>query len=131
MTVEARSDEHVIGASEDFPVGEQRVVKVKNIEVGIFNVGGTLHALPNVCPHQYGPLSKGPVGGMMSCNASTNWKFEWGRNGEILICPWHGLEFDIRDGRCLAPARYSVRPYAIRVVDGEVRLRLRRSRDAG
>lgn len=127
-TTETVSDEHVVGLLSDFPVGEHKIVKVRNIEIGIFNVDGELHALPNVCPHQYGPLAKGPVGGMMSCNASTDWKFQWGRSGEILTCPWHGLEFDIKTGQCLAPKKFSVRHFPLRVVDGEVCLKLQRGR---
>src|SRR6478735_7478548 len=121
-------DDHEVGDLAEFPPETHKIVAIKNIEIGIFNVAGTLYALPNVCPHQYGPLSKGPVGGMMSCNASTNWKFHWGRAGEILTCPWHGLEFDIKTGQCLAPKKFSVRTFPVRVVDGEVRLSLRRSR---
>jgi nitrite reductase/ring-hydroxylating ferredoxin subunit len=129
-TTEAAADEHVVGPASDFPPGSHKIVKVRNIEIGIFNVEGTLHALPNVCPHQYGPLSKGTVGGEMSCNAQSGWKFQWGRDGEILTCPWHGLEFEITTGRCLAPQKYSVRVFPIRVVDGEVRLKLSRARPA-
>jgi nitrite reductase/ring-hydroxylating ferredoxin subunit len=127
-TAQEAGEEHVVGAAADFPVGQHKIVTVNNIEIGIFNVDGTLHALPNVCPHQYGPLSKGPVGGMMSCNASTNWKFHWGRSGEILTCPWHGLEFDIKTGQCLAPKKFSVRSFPVNVVEGKVRVSLSRKR---
>ena len=121
-------DDHEVGSISDFPPETHKIVAIKNIEIGIFNVAGTLYALPNVCPHQYGPLSKGPVGGMMSCNASTNWKFHWGRSGEILTCPWHGLEFDIKTGQCLAPKKFSVRSFPVSVVDGKVRVSLSRKR---
>lgn len=130
MSTTVAAGEHVVGPLSDFPLGSHKIVKVNNIEIGIFNVDGTLHALPNACPHQYGPLAKGTIGGEMSCNAKTGWKYQWGRDGEILTCPWHGLEFDIRTGRCLAPAKYSVRVFPIRVVDGEVRLQLSRARPA-
>jgi nitrite reductase/ring-hydroxylating ferredoxin subunit len=121
-------DDHEVGDLAEFPPETHKIVAIKNIEIGIFNVAGTLYALPNVCPHQYGPLSKGPVGGMMSCNATTNWKFHWGRSGEILTCPWHGLEFDIKTGQCLAPKKFSVRSFPVSVVDGKVRVSLSRKR---
>lgn len=121
-------DDHEVGDVAEFPPETHKVVAIKNIEIGIFNVAGTLYALPNVCPHQYGPLSKGPVGGMMSCNVDTGWKFHWGRSGEILTCPWHGLEFDIKTGQCLAPKKFSVRSFPVRVVDGKVRVSLSRKR---
>jgi nitrite reductase (NADH) small subunit len=51
--------EHVLGDLSDFPVGTHRVVKVGRREIGVFNIGGKLYGLPNVCPHQTGPLCEG------------------------------------------------------------------------
>lgn len=125
MTERQQPEEYVVGPASDFPPGARAIVRVRNVELGVFNVGGTLYALPNVCPHQYGPLSTGPIDGQMTCNAATDWRFRWERDGEILTCPWHGMEFDITTGQCLAPLKYRVRRYPVRVVDGEVRVRLR------
>ena len=116
--------EHVIGLASDFPQGTHRVVKVGNVEVGVFNVAGTLHALPNVCPHQFGPLCRGQVGGTMACDASTGWKHAWVLEGRIVTCPWHGIEFDITTGRALASPKLRVRRYPIAVADGQVMITL-------
>ena len=48
--------------------------------VALFNVDGTLYALDGICPHQGGPLGKGRV------------------EGGIVTCPWHGWQFDVRNG---------------------------------
>jgi nitrite reductase/ring-hydroxylating ferredoxin subunit len=112
--------EHVIGTVADFPIGSSKVVKVRNVEIGVFNVNGTLYALPNVCPHQFGPLCTGGVNGTMLNGPETDWQYEWGREGEILTCPWHGLEFDITTGTALANPRLKVRQYTISVVNDEV-----------
>jgi len=111
---------HVVGPVADFPPGSHTVVKIGRAEVGIFNVGGRFYALPNVCPHQFGPLCEGPVGGTTACSAATEWRFAWVREGEIVTCPWHGLEFDITTGTCLASPKLRVRRYPIAVEDGEV-----------
>ena len=71
--------EHIIGSLEDFPPESHRVVQVGRIEVGVFNVGGELHALPNVCPHQFGPLCEGTVNGTTACSAATGWQRRTGR----------------------------------------------------
>lgn len=118
--------EYPVGRASDFPSGAHKIVRVGTQEVGVFNVNGDLHALINVCPHQYGPVCAGPVGGEMSCNATTGWKFHWSRDGEILTCPWHGLEFDLATGRCLAPKEMRLRKCQVKVVDGEVRVSLAR-----
>ena len=121
----AETEEYVVGPESDFPPGSHKIVRVRNLEIGVFNVAGTLYALHNMCPHQFGPACKGPVGGAMICNVSTGWRFQWVRSGEILTCPWHGLEFDIVTGQCLAPKNFRLRQFPVRVVDGEVRLRTR------
>ncbi|MCC6312451.1 MAG: Rieske 2Fe-2S domain-containing protein [Thermomicrobiales bacterium] len=114
--------EHHVGSEADFPPGAHRVVKVRNIEIGVFNVAGTFYALPNVCTHQFGPLCEGEVNGTTACNAATGWKFTWVREGEIITCPWHGLEFDITTGQCLAQPKVRLRQYPVTVEDGEVKV---------
>jgi nitrite reductase/ring-hydroxylating ferredoxin subunit len=116
--------EHFVGPIADFPVGCHRVVTIRNLEIGIFNVAGTLHALPNICPHQFGPLCRGTINGTMVCTAETAWQHAWVRTGEIVTCPWHGIEFDIMTGVSLASSRLRVRRYAAGVEDGQVKITL-------
>ena len=43
-------------------------------------------------------------------------EYRWGREGEILRCPWHGWEFDITSGRSsFNPHRIRVRTYKVTV----------------
>lgn len=112
--------DHIIGPVEDFPPGTHRIVQLGRIEVGVFNVAGAFHALPNVCPHQFGPLCAGTVNGTTACTAATGWRFAWVRQGEIVTCPWHGIEFDIVTGQSLSSPRLRVRTYPVHVVDGLV-----------
>jgi nitrite reductase/ring-hydroxylating ferredoxin subunit len=114
--------EHIVGPVADFPPGSHRVVKVGRIEVGIFNVAGVFHALPNLCPHQFGPLCEGTVNGTTACSAATSWQFAWVREGEVVTCPWHGIEFDIATGRSLSSPRMRVRTYPVTVEDGQVKV---------
>jgi nitrite reductase/ring-hydroxylating ferredoxin subunit len=114
--------EHIVGRVDDFPPGTHRVVTVGRIEVGVFNVGGRFHALPNVCPHQFGPLCAGTVNGTTACSAETGWAFAWVREGEIVTCPWHGIEFDIATGQSLSSPRLRVRTYPVAVEDGQVKV---------
>jgi nitrite reductase (NADH) small subunit len=119
------SREHVVGDLSDFPEGTHRVVKVGRREIGVFNVGGDLYGLPNVCPHQTGPLCEGkPALGTLIATSENDWKFEWVNEGEIVACPWHGLEYHVPTGRCLAYPNITLRSYEVIVEDGEVRVRL-------
>ena len=111
---------HIAGPLADFPPGSHRVVKLGRVEVGIFNVAGRLYALPNICPHQFGPLCAGTVNGTTACSAETGWQFAWVRQGEVVTCPWHGIEFDIASGQSLSSPRLRVRTYPVTVEDDQV-----------
>lgn len=111
---------YVVGPAAEFPAGTHRVIQAGRAEIGVFNVNGTFFALPNVCTHQFGPLCDGTVDGTMTASAATGWRCAWAREGEIITCPWHGLEFDITTGRCLASAKVRLRQYAVTVEDGQV-----------
>jgi len=102
----------------ELPPGASRVVRSGRIEVGVFNVDGRYYALPNVCAHQFGPLCEGRVTGTLIATAGTQWKLAWVREGSILVCPWHSLEYDITTGRCLAYHGIKLRQYPVRV-EGE------------
>ncbi len=116
--------EYTIAAAAELPPGSQRVVQVGQREIGLFNIGGTFHALPNLCPHQIGPLCTGKVSGTLEARRENNWKMEWVHEGEILTCPWHGLEYHIPSGRCLAYPEVRLRTYEVWVENGMVKLRL-------
>jgi nitrite reductase (NADH) small subunit len=116
--------EFIIGEIGDFPPGSHRVVRLRNTQIGVFNIDGTLHALPNLCPHQFGPLCTGTVNGTWACNDETEWRHAWIRDGEIITCPWHGIEFDIVTGVSLASEKLRVRRYQIDVENGQVKITL-------
>ena len=84
----------------------------------------TLYALPNICPHQFGPICTGPVSGTFRSDEAHDWNHFWDLDGRVIACPWHGIEFDITTGVALATPKYRVRHYPVTVVDDEVRVTL-------
>jgi nitrite reductase (NADH) small subunit len=116
------SREYVVGKVEDFPIGTHKVVKIENREVGVFNVNGDFYVLPNLCPHQVGPLCEGKVSGTLVANKDTNWQRTWDREGEIVYCPWHRLEFDIKTGECLAFSDIKIRSYNVKVEEDKIKI---------
>ena len=104
---------HVIAAIDELPPGQKRIVLVEGREVGLFNVQGRFYAVRNVCPHQGAPLCLGEIDGTML--PSNPQEYRWGREGEILRCPWHGWEFDLRTGLSLCDARIRVKVYLVEV----------------
>ena len=106
----------VVGRVADFPEGTHRVVTVDGRSVGIFNIGGRFYGLLNRCAHQGGPLceARRTTGTLVS----DGWRLEWAQEGEIIACPWHGLEYHVPTGRCLAFPEIVLRRYDV-VVDGD------------
>lgn len=83
----------------DLAPGDRRIVEIKGRSVGVFNIGGEFIAVLNACPHELAPVCLGRLGGTTLPGAPG--EYPWGREGEILACPWHGWEFDLRTGRAL------------------------------
>lgn len=110
----------VVARVGELPPGAGRVVRSGRTEVGVFNVDGRYYALPNVCAHQFGPLCEGHVTGTLISNAATDWRLAWVREGSVLVCPWHSLEYDIPTGRCLAYPRIKLRQYPVRVEGDQI-----------
>jgi nitrite reductase (NADH) small subunit len=109
----------VVGTAADFPPGTHRVVEVDGRGVGVFNIGGRLYGLANRCAHQGGPLCAGRlVTGTLAAGPETGWAREWTLEGEVIACPWHGLEYHVPTGRCLADPRISIRRYDV-TLDGD------------
>ena len=104
----------VVGTVDEIPPGQRRIVEVNGISIGVFNIKGSYFALRNVCPHQGAPLCRGSVRGTTLPSAPG--EYRWGRDGEIIRCPWHGWEFDVLTGRSLFnPHRCRVKAYEVTV----------------
>lgn len=112
----AEAERWPVASRDEIPEGERKIVKVKNHSIGVFNVNGEYVAVLNMCPHELAPVCLGPVGGTTLPSMPGEWK--WGREGEILSCPWHGWEFDLLTGCAVADPKIRVRRYPVEV-EGE------------
>lgn len=109
----------VADAEEVAEDGDRIIVEVEGQEIGVFRVDGELHALPNFCPHQAGPLCQGEITGRMVVNED-GWEWRYVQEGEIVTCPWHGWKYDITSGENIKDDRYSLPAYGVTVEDGDV-----------
>ena len=105
---------HVVGTVAEIPPGSRKIVELAGRSIGIFNVGGEFFALRNRCPHQGAALCEGPLGSFIT--SPTPGQYEMSRVGEILRCPWHGWEFDLRTGQSWCePESVRVKRYNVMV----------------
>ena len=85
--------EHV----EAIPIGEGRAFTVGQRRIAVFrNRQGQMFATQASCPHRDGPL------------------FDGLRGGCTLICPLHGMRFDLTTGRSADP-KLSLETYPVRL----------------
>jgi len=105
---------HVISQLQDFPVGTRRIVEIDGRSIGVFNIRGRFYALRSSCPHQGAPLCLGIIKGM---NIATKpFEIYYGREDEIIKCPWHGWEFEIATGQSVFnPHKVRVQTYEVTV----------------
>jgi nitrite reductase/ring-hydroxylating ferredoxin subunit len=108
---------YVVAAVGEIPAGGRKLVEVADRPIGIFNVRGEFFALRNRCPHQGGPVCEGRLAGFVTGSAPGEYRYS--RPGEVLRCPWHGWEFDVRTGQSwYDPVRPRLRPYQVSVEPG-------------
>jgi nitrite reductase/ring-hydroxylating ferredoxin subunit len=108
---------HVVAAADDIPPGSRKLVNVKGRPIVVFNVAGEYFGLLNRCPHQGGNLCEGKLTGLLE--AAEPGQYRYSRQGEILRCPWHGWEFDVRTGQSYCePDKIKARKFDVSLTEG-------------
>ena len=75
--------------------GQSILITLDNENIAIFNTGKEFYAINNTCPHQGGPLNEGRLA------------------GEVVTCPWHGWQYDLKSGCPITTP--NVRTYPLRL----------------
>lgn len=100
------------------PDGGHAVVTIEGKSIGVYRINDIYYAINNYCPHQGAPMCAGLVSG--TTLPSNVYEYEYGKSGEILRCPWHGWEFDIRTGKSLFSEKIWLKTYNVHVQDGRI-----------
>lgn len=95
-----------VARADEIPDGERKIVNVDGISIGIFHHKGAWYALLNSCLHRGGPVCTGPL------------------NGDTLICPWHGFQYDVKDGHLLTDPKSRLDTFPVSIVNGEIQLEM-------
>lgn len=113
----ATKTKHIVARAADIPPGGRKLVDIDGRGVVVFNLNGEFFALSNTCPHKGGSLSDGILTGLVESSAPGEYRHS--RAGEIIRCPFHQWEFDIRTGRSYCdPRRMRLMQYAVAVEPG-------------
>lgn len=82
--------------------GQVMEVQSGDRSFALCNLNGTLHCLDGTCPHAGGPLGQGAL------------------DGDLLVCPWHGYEFNCATGLSEPDEDLTVETFKVVVQDGGI-----------
>ncbi len=89
-----------------------RLIDLDDTMVAIFYFQDKFYAIENVCTHDYCPLID------ENEPSTANWQ------QHRIICPRHGAEFDVTNGKVLAPPAYEdLTVFPTRIEEGMVQVR--------
>jgi 3-phenylpropionate/trans-cinnamate dioxygenase ferredoxin subunit len=106
-TDESKVDFVDIAPASELPNGERLFLEVEGRAIVIFKIADQLFAIGDICTHDDGPLGDGDL------------------EGFNIVCPRHGGEFDVRDGKATQmPAVVDIPAYPVKVVNGMIQVGL-------
>lgn len=94
------SEKVTVANTKDVAPGTGTVAEINGKSLAVFNVDGTFHVIDNTCVHRGGPLGEGDL------------------DGEVVTCPWHGWEYNVKTGVSVNNPAACVASYPV-VVEGD------------
>ena len=98
-------DFEVCDAAE-IPEGERKIMRIGGRSMGVFHHDGEWYAVRNYYLHRSGPVATGDL------------------EGDVLTCPWHGYQYDVKTGEFLLDPAVKLETYQVDIRDGKVHVQL-------
>jgi len=95
-----------VASLSELPAGTGKAVEVNGKTVALFNVNGEVYATDNTCLHQGGPLGEGML------------------EGDVITCPWHMWQYNVKTGENLEDSMLKVDTYPVRVSGDDVEVEI-------
>ena len=95
-----------VASTTEVPAGEGCVAEVNGKAIAIFNIDGSYFAVDNTCLHRGGPLGEGEL------------------NGDVVTCPWHAWEYNVKTGACITSPAASLTTYEVQIEGTDIRVLL-------
>jgi len=115
---------HKIADETELASDGARVIReVEGIEIAVFRIRGEYYALTNYCPHQAGPLAEGELKGRM-IPGEDGWEWNYDSEEKLIMCPWHGWQFDVTTGLNVQNDDISVPFFEVESENGEIFVRI-------
>jgi 3-phenylpropionate/trans-cinnamate dioxygenase ferredoxin subunit len=97
-----------VASLEQLTSAGKMLVEVEERLVALFSIDGRLYCIDDVCTHDGGPLSEGPL------------------EGTTIACPRHGARFDLCTGEALTmPATEATAVHEVKIEGDDVLVRIK------
>jgi nitrite reductase/ring-hydroxylating ferredoxin subunit len=93
-----------VASLSELAPGSAKAVELKGKAIALFNVEGTIYATDNTCLHQGGPLGEGEL------------------MGDVVICPWHQWEYNVRTGEKVGDSSVKLATYSVQVEGSDIKV---------
>jgi nitrite reductase/ring-hydroxylating ferredoxin subunit len=93
----------MVGPPQSIPDKGARIVAAPGGErIAVFRDGKTIGALTNLCAHQNGPIGEGRI------------------IDGLVTCPWHGYQYQLKNGCAPPPFTEKLATHQVRLRDGMI-----------
>ena len=108
--------EQFVAKTTEMKDGDRRIVFMGEHEIGVFKEKGEYYAYSNFCLHQGGPACEGLTIAKVEERLrpdKTSQGLYFSEKDMNFVCPWHGMEYDMKTGECVSDRRMKLRSYKI------------------
>jgi len=95
-----------VASLSELAAGTGKAVEVQGKSIAVFNVNGKMYATDNACLHQGGPLGEGML------------------EDDVVTCPWHMWQYNVRTGENLEDNMLKVETYPVRVSGDDIEVEI-------
>ena len=93
-----------VAKTKEVAPGEGIVAEVDGKTLAVFNIDGNFFVIDNTCIHRGGPLGEGEL------------------VGDMVSCPWHGWEYNVKTGVCTNNPSACVKTYEVIVEGADIKV---------
>jgi nitrite reductase (NADH) small subunit len=93
-----------VATLSELGAGTCKAVEAAGKAIAVFNVDGNVFALDNTCLHRGGPLGEGTL------------------SGDVVTCPWHLWEYNVRTGEKVNSPDMKVATYPVQVEGNDIKV---------
>ncbi len=93
-----------IAKADNVSTGTGIVAEVDDKSLAVFNVDGKFFVMDNTCVHRGGPLGEGDL------------------EGDVVTCPWHGWEYNVKTGACTNNPDACVKIYDVTLDGSDIKV---------